>query len=778
MPQTASVSSDHIQYYSYSIQSVCTITTVLTVSSGVAPALHISNIVDHPDRNSPNTIHRLSDTATGIGLLPRLDFVHGVKGDWLYIGVDGAGHNATYSIRVYETPSDLKAPPTLLVLPIGKPQEDEIKSDTTTDGGGGSKWLYYQILAPLGHDSITIRSVMEVGYIELYVSQCNTEVSKCAGNFLPNTTNYLQTTAGHPDKTYLTIDRNDPKSSIYIVGVKSISFYSVYQLSASFENTILSLQAGIAVLDHVNMDESNYFSFFLNQQPFVKIKISLTVISGDPDLYISLTSQHPSYSNSTWGSNLFGPDTLTIDPTHDSQACRQCTYYIAVEGARESTYTILVSISSSIPKLSDGIPSVGYVTSFEWVYYSFHNVYANSRDIRISLVSSTGNADAYITLDGSMPSLVNYVYGSAKWSSTDDVTILHTDSAYQSACVSANTVDDCVIIVGVYGSSAAEYTVTLTSSSSAKLLQLDVVTIDTVSFQQNNYYRVLLDEDYGSKEVPSTLRYSFTLYSGLIDIFISCESMQPNITNSQWSLLSEDRVGQSGSEMYLDVFSATAIDKGCHVLTSGNRKYMYFYTSIQGTTAARYSIVASILEDPIVPLLIPGIASPIKQILPQSIDYYFIRPGSTYDDMHILITTISGHVDLYVSSTWDTRPILVQGKVQSYLLTSELVGNEDIIINSNWIEKHCMKRSVDCYYIIAIANSFESSARYSIQASLVDSAILLSAGVPRVSHVITSHFQYFIFSITQPDLDISIAVTPITGDPGIIYIYTYIIVLC
>lgn len=777
LPQGGSVSSENIQYYSYAIQSSCTVTTILTVFSGdIAPALHISSTIDHPTGNTPNTIHRISGTGSveegegSVGLLPRLDFLSGTKGEWIYIGVDGAGHNATYSIRVYETPDDtINTLPTLLVLPIGKPQEDEIKSDTL------SKWLYYQIQAPLGHDALKIRFMVEVGSIDLYITQCiQSDITKCdtsSSTLLPSTTNYLYTTAGHPDRTYLTIERNDPKTSIYLLGVKSTSFYSAYQLSASFESSILSLQAGIAVLDHVNIGGGSYFSFFLNQQPFVTIKIALTVISGDPDLFISLTSNHPGPGNSTWRSALFGADTITIDPTHDSQACRQCTYYIAVLGALESTFTILVSTSSNIPKLNDGIPSIGYINAYDWVYYSFHNIYAVSRDIHISLVSQTGNADVYVTLDGSMPSLINYVYGSAKWSSTDELTILHSDGGYQSACVlgtiggsQSGKVNDCVIIVGVYGASTGDYTVTLTTSSSAKLLQLGVVNTDTVAYLQSNYYRVLVNEDYGS-DVPSTIRYSLNIYSGHIDVYVSCKSMQPNITNSQWYLTSQS----PGDEVFLDVFSATAIDQGCHITQSGSGlKYIYLYTAIEGgTSAARYSIMASILEEPIVPLLHPGIAIPTKQILTQSIDYYFIRPAPTYDNMHILTSVLSGHIDIYISASWDSKPFLDSSNtmIQSYLLKKINIRNGDILLRNDWFAKNCMNR-MDCYFIIAVINIYESSSQYSIQVSLEDSAILLTTGIPRISHVDAKHFQYFIYSLTQPGLDVTIAVTPIKGDPG------------
>jgi hypothetical protein len=58
-------------------------------------------------------------------------------------------------------------------------------------------------------------------------------------------------------------------------------------------STSVCLQADVAVVDHVGEDQLSYFSFFLDE-PLTALKIALTTLSGDPDLYVSTTQTRPS----------------------------------------------------------------------------------------------------------------------------------------------------------------------------------------------------------------------------------------------------------------------------------------------------------------------------------------------------------------------------------------------------------------------------------------------------------------------------------------------------
>jgi hypothetical protein len=95
--------------------------------------------------------------------------------------------------------------------------------------------------------------------------------------FACSETNYTATTAD-TDTDSVNIYRTDKAPTVYLIGVLSQSFYAAYQISASFENSVLALQAGLAVMDHVSKGESDYFSFYFDQA-FVKLTISITTVS-------------------------------------------------------------------------------------------------------------------------------------------------------------------------------------------------------------------------------------------------------------------------------------------------------------------------------------------------------------------------------------------------------------------------------------------------------------------------------------------------------------------
>lgn len=138
-------------------------------------------------------------------------------------------------------------------------------------------WIYYGIQAQPGHEVINLRALDLIGNVDLYVRRCTrSTLRECARLNLPSLTNYTTNSA---DLYYdvLKIHRNDNEASLYIVGVYSTSFYSAFQMSYGFENTILELQAGIAVTDHAFEREFDYFAFYVSS-PNQILKVTLTTV--------------------------------------------------------------------------------------------------------------------------------------------------------------------------------------------------------------------------------------------------------------------------------------------------------------------------------------------------------------------------------------------------------------------------------------------------------------------------------------------------------------------
>jgi hypothetical protein len=357
-------------------------------------------------------------------------------------------------------------------------------------------------------------------------------------------------------------------------------------------------------------------------------------------------------------------------------------------------------------------------------------------------------------LDGTIPSWLNNAYSSAEWGSADGIDILHTDPAFAPCTTSAG----CKVIVGVYGFVASSFAVSITSSSSATLLQLGVGQSGTVALSEAKYYRMLLSQEGNAH--PYTLRLAVTPTAGRVQLFVSCTHMMPNVSTAQWSLI--PAVG-TGSQ--LDVLSVSAVDKGCSQV--GAR----YYASVVGISAASFTIRASMVDNSTVPVLIPGQAT-YGTVQSQHLDYYFVRPGGgagLYDDLNIIAAALAGDVDAYVSASWDSRPRLnpYTGKVESFAVSSEKFGSEDFTISHGWIQDTCYKRT-SCYFVLGIFGArLQASNSYSVLVSTPDSTLTLTSGVPLHRHVKTGRLEYFKFTLKQPNVDVIISVTPVSGDPGI-----------
>ena len=258
----------------------------------------------------------------------------------------------------------------------------------------------------------------------------------------------------HMDPTqsdYLQIARNDNAPGVYVIGVLSSSYFVSYRLSAtSSALSILALVPGVPVTDHVSLGAYDYFSFFFDYSTSAKagadgsepalspvLRVTLTVLAGDADLFVSSRYRYPSALNCTWRSTSWGSDYILIDPsvpltapanaysaaaaspssssssssvpassfsrrerrdsvtaaTVDvlldavSYPCVRCTYYIAVYGYKDTAYTLSASTATTTKALSDGVPLTDSVRPHEYADYSF--VYLSSSSSAAATTLST-----------------------------------------------------------------------------------------------------------------------------------------------------------------------------------------------------------------------------------------------------------------------------------------------------------------------------------------------------------------------------------------------------
>lgn len=469
------------------------------------------------------------------------------------------------------------------------------------------------------------------------------------------------------------------------------------------------------------------------------IVIDVTPFSGDPDLFVSCTLENPTANNFTWKGQSWGEDTVLISHT-DEKACHTTAqsgsvYYIGVYGYRNSTYSIAASVSSGNITLFNGIPQRTLVAQNQYRYFVIY-VTDSQKDITITMTPQYGDPDMYLTVDGTRPSRHNYQASSMHSYGSDSITLLHDGEVFCTYCF---------IEIAVYGYRTSVFDIVSTTSNSLTNLRDGVPVRGQVSAYASKYYRFFVEESGG------TLTITLTPFSGDPDLYVDMGNPHPSPEDNTW---------------YSDYM-------GGDVVTIRDAASGVYYIGVTGFTNATFSIVAHVeMED-------EGILQQLNEGVPQHgfvnathIKYYQFHIGDISELLDIIATPLSGDIDLYVNEcpedvafgscdglegSTDYRP----GKERP-LSQSDYKSVTNIWRESIEIQKTCVR----CSYIIAVVGATDFS-EYSIVASVESSVITLQDGVPVRDFVQKGRYEYFMVSVLEAHRDLTISVTPFTGDPDL-----------
>jgi hypothetical protein len=751
-PMMESVADNSVQYYVFTPMSDGNVSVVLSVFSGL-PVIYLSTREENPSAVTPNTVVNMNAKYGSIPIASvSVTSVEGGVPGPVYIGVAGNGTNATYTVRAALYSDDHATGairPPIFKLIQGIAQQDSMAP--LGNGLDSSGWKYYQIIMPQGHQSLSIRANPLIGDIDLYVSKCPFTNYQCAGgrgsqSYLPSQSASIASTAGKATD-FLDLSRSDPEISSYIVGVYTASTLAEYVVSFTIEDSTLRLQPGIAVSEGVAKGSFAYFSF---QMPSGRqsLRISLMPIAGDPDLYVSTTTTRPKMDNYTWRSLSFGSDTISINPFEDSKACVDCIYYIGVYGFFEASFSILVALSDAKVRLVDGRPVTDRVQQRETNYYTFTNTYYNTRSLKLVMSSMNGDADLYVTLDGSTPSRENFQYISNAWGDVDDVIEMSPQDPQYVTCLD----DECVVTIAVYGFELTDYSLSLSSNMTATRLRLAMPQIGSVRYNSYDYY----DFPTGTLTNVDGLRLYVNQFSGRLKVYLACSYKYP--TNSRF----EKTFNPSATGSF-DIIASTfsncnndaTVSVGVYAEIASTYSISIVETH-QGQSDATNSL-----------LLLPGIGVS-GSVGYEHFDYYYLKVGNIMGDIEIRASAQSGDVDLYVSESWEHKPVWVNDAVRNYGFKSSAIGSEDLIIDHSDIVSICTNLA-SCYLIVGVlgAQNSRANSEYSLVYTTGTTIVTLKSGVAVRGRVDRGFGQYYMFSVGNTAVDVVITVTPFYGDPDV-----------
>lgn len=609
---------------------------------------------------------------------------------------------------------------------------------------------------------MTVRWSTLAGDIAVYIGSCDTAISSCyySGSW-PNETNYKFSSNSYWASVTSKIDvtRKDAVPTTHIIAVEAPSEIAAFQISYTMYSSTLELTPGVSVVDHVFEKELDYFSYYMHSSD-KKIRITLTTLAGDPDLFVSTRYKQPNRVNSTWRALDYGDDEIVIDPSLDKSACSYCRYYIAVYGSRESTYSLVITLESTIPSLKDGIPVSGHVALLDWSYYKFIISYGSNRDILASLTTIVGNADIYITTDGSIPSWLNYQYSSTNFISvSDSISIAHDDVDLQ-FCYAIHSNDfGCLLTIGIFGLADSDYTLSITTSSTAQLIMQNVPVTGTLNLESYKLYKTPILAGINFTHV--TFQLHFEIYSGDITSYLSCSTDEPSMTNHEWTF---SPVGYA-DDFFLPSFAfddENPTKQGC-------KDTQTIYIAIYGNTAASYLLLATENNTMSYPSLLSG------HTMYHSVNYhnfywYYIRPGKSYEDIIISVTCQTGDIAVYLSSDYEHRAKYsnIDGTVSSYLTSAWSSSSyTTLTYDHDKIQTACQGRA-SCYLLVGVfgmySSIYGSSSTFSITYQLKDSTMTLLNGVSVRSVANTGRYEYYKYTLTTLNVDLVISLTQLSGD--------------
>jgi len=149
------------------------------------------------------------------------------------------------------------------------------------------------------------------------------------------------------------------------------------------------------------------FCLLFHLTPSLHSQVSLSPLSGDPDLYISLNGSRPSPTSHDYSSlHAAGNDLISISQgdTAVLNKCPRddwCLVLLNVYGYRSAQFVIVATTNatSAATVLRDGVPVSGQVGWSLWAYYTFpvDVQMGTPQDVLITLTPLSGDADLYIS---------------------------------------------------------------------------------------------------------------------------------------------------------------------------------------------------------------------------------------------------------------------------------------------------------------------------------------------------------------------------------------------
>ena len=248
---------------------------------------------------------------------------------------------------------------------------------------------------------LTISVYVSIGNPDLYIRECgNTldtdtcvitpEMMKNKSNIKKDNKDFLFDYSDMMGNDFLPLHHNGTRCQnntsspfcVYLITVyanKSLAITNrtEFRLIASIDNKHTYLKEQTPIKTTIDIQSSDFYRFtLLNAEDVLSVNFQVTVLGGQPDLFVSRTEQYPGFGRFEKAA-CFCQNLVRYTKDTPSDAPLNSTYFIAVYGMTLATYTINVFIERNttdnhVIKLYNSIPQKYVMApSDEYAYFQF-----------------------------------------------------------------------------------------------------------------------------------------------------------------------------------------------------------------------------------------------------------------------------------------------------------------------------------------------------------------------------------------------------------------------
>jgi hypothetical protein len=610
------------------------------------------------------------------------------------------------------------------------------------------------------HSDATFTLTPLVGQAFLYVSTTQQPIPSD-----PSTYQYSSTRFGGLQQV---IVRDTPATSCGTLGsAQACRFYvavygnrfsvanqsTYYSIVASTTQGVVTLQDGVPFTDWTPARQYEYFQINVPVAP-AALLVSVTPLTGDPDLYMSAIYTRPNATAFTWRSLYFGADAISVDSTLDNKFVTG-TYYISVYAFTEASFTITASVL--LPNASDtqrirlinGQPQAGLLDRAGIRYYTFYVAPTGAsmhRQLALGLTPRYGDPDMYIRNDGQLPTPYSY-----QWKA---------DRVGRDNIVIPDTCEDCEYIIGVRAFTRSLYSLTASTGDAVTYLQSGVAHSASVIRGRMEYYAI---------NVPIGVELFIALQDiggGDPDLLVRGTNMPTIDTSTSPPTIVADFSQNS--------FGSDAIDIPSTTVTT-------YYIGVYGFFNSSYSITASVYVPGALQTLLDG--QPQLSFVPSGQYRYFqfqVEDRTATADISFTMTSANGaraqffvNADCTPEVSGDVAMPTKDASTWASTSTSRSQSRNSITI-SGFTDPITI-----CYngtYLVGVYGASPPptgtprpgtpiGTQFTFTASTLQ--IQLSSGQPYFGSVEQNSYKYFAFVIDRSDLDVSIRLSTFGGDADI-----------